>query len=70
MELPLDQKRTWVIALMIKCPMGTPLEDCPAAEVRGRPLDDITKRVGEMTDEEINRIIDHHKQCLCKREGL
>jgi hypothetical protein len=70
MELPLEQKRTWVIALMIKCPMGRPLEDCPVEEVRGLSLDNIMKVVGKMTDEEINRVIDHHQQCLYKREGL
>ncbi len=68
-DLPLEQKRTWVISLMIECPMGKSLEDCPAREVRGLPLAQIAKLVDGMSEEELSSIIDHHKRCLRERES-
>ena len=67
-EFPLDQRRSWVIALMIECPLGEALLGCPAASVRGLPLTEIVKRVEELSEEELNRIIRHHRQCLDARE--
>lgn len=67
-EFPLDQRRTWVIALMIECPLGEALDGCPAPGVRGLPLDEIVKLVGELSEEELDRIIGHHRQCLDTRE--
>jgi len=67
-EFPLEQRRTWVIALMIECPLGEALDGCPAAGVRGLPLAEVVELVGELREEDLNRIIRHHRQCLDTRE--
>ncbi len=67
-EFPLDQRRSWVIALMIECPLGEALLGCPATGVRGLPLAEVVKLVDELSEEELNRIIRHHRQCLDARE--
>lgn len=67
-EFPLEQRRTWVIALMIECPLGEALDGCPATGVRGLPLTEVVKLVGELSEDELNRILRHHRQCLDTRE--
>ncbi len=67
-ECPVEQRRTWLIALMIECPLGEALDDCPATGVRGRSLAEIVKIVGELGEEELDRILRHHQHCLDARE--
>jgi hypothetical protein len=54
---------------MIECPMGTPLENCPAVDGRGLPIPHIVNFVDDMSEEQLNRYIDHHRRCLREREG-
>ncbi len=68
-ELTDKHKKVWVKGLMIDCPMGIPLVDCPAKEVRDLPIPDRLKLVDEMDIDQLTGIITHHKQCLKKREG-
>ena len=67
-EFPLDQRRSWVIALMIECPLGEALLGCPGKGVRGLPLTEVVRLVDELSEEELNRIIRHHRRCLGERE--
>ena len=67
-DFPVEQRRTWVIALMIECPLGEALDGCPATGVRGLPLDEVVGLVDELSEEDLNRIIRHHRQCLDTRE--
>ncbi len=67
-DFPVEQRRTWVIALMIECPLGEALDGCPAAGVRGLPLDEVVELVDVLSEEDLNRIIRHHRQCLDARE--
>jgi len=63
-----EHKLTWVQGLLIDCPFGTPLADCPAAELRKLP---ITRRLSiaqGLSEPELDEIISHHKNCLFKRE--
>ena len=64
----LEERRNWVISLMIECPMGESLDGCPAKDVRGRPLGNIVELVGGMREDELNEIIAYHRDCLRKRE--
>jgi len=68
-QLNLEQKETWVKGLLIDCPMGQALDDCPARDLREIPL---RKRIGlvkGMDEVTIDQIIAHHRACLAKREG-
>jgi len=39
-ELTFEQKQTWVKGLLIDCPMGKPLDNCPAKDVRKSPIEE------------------------------
>jgi len=68
-ELTTEHKRTWVKGLLIACPMGTALDDCPARDLRAMEIEKRLITVDTMTPEQVEEVIVHHKQCLKKREG-
>ena len=68
-ELSIEHKRTWVKGLLIDCPMGTALDDCPARDLRKMSIEKRLITVDAMTPEQVEEVIVYHKQCLKKREG-
>lgn len=68
-ELTLEHKRIWVQGLLMECPMGRSLEDCPAKDLRSLSIDERLKLVFDMEDDQIEWIIAHHRECLRKRGG-
>ena len=68
--LDFEVKKVWVKGLVIHCPMGESVKDCPANKIRLLPISERLRLVDEMTEKSINEIIDHHYKCLAKREGL
>lgn len=68
-ELPIEQKRTWVKGLLIQCPMGAAMDDCPMRDLRSLPIARQLITVDTMKPEQVEEVIVHHKQCLKKREG-
>jgi hypothetical protein len=69
-NLDIEEKRIWVQGLLIECPMGTHLDDCPAKELRKIPLKERVNLVKEMTDDQIDQIINYHRACLIRRESF
>lgn len=69
MEYKLRDKRAWVKGVLVECPLGTPLESCPANKVRGLPLPELVRIVNEMPDEQLDVIIAYHENCLKQREA-
>jgi hypothetical protein len=67
-QLTLEQKMTWVQGLLIDCPFGTVLANCPAKALRSIPLGKRLGLVNEMDEAQIDSIIIHHKGCLAARE--
>ena len=62
--------RQWLFGLLIECPMGKPVENCPFNEYRKEPT---TKKISityEMPREKVMNLIIHHKKCLAKRESM
>lgn len=68
-ELTLEHKRIWVQGLLMECPMGRSLEDCPAKDLRSLSIDERLKLVFDMEDDQIEWIIAYHRECLRKRGG-
>jgi hypothetical protein len=66
--LDIEDKRIWVQGLLIDCPVGAPLDTCPAKDLRQMPLKDRLKLVVSMTEEQLDEIIAHHRACLAERE--
>lgn len=70
MLLDFERKLVWVTGLMIRCPMGTALPNCPLASVRELPVEDRIKLTDEMDEARLDEIIEYHEACLRVREGL
>ncbi len=68
MEYKLRDKRTWVKGILVDCPLGTPLEHCPANKIRDLPLPELVGVVNGLSDGQIDAIIAHHEDCLKQRE--
>lgn len=60
-------KRVWVKGLLVDCPVGRPLESCPASKIRGLPLPNLVSAVNRMSDRKIDAIIKYHENCARKR---
>ena len=69
MPLLLRDKIAWVKGLVMDCPFGEPQPDCPLNEIRLKPVIERFAIIDKMSDDAINSIIIHHKQCLERREG-
>lgn len=67
-QLNLEQKMTWVQGLLIGCPLGQTLDDCPARELRDIPLKERLGLVKNMDEVSIDQIIAHHRACLARQE--
>lgn len=68
-ELNFEQKKIWVKGLLIDCPIGISLENCPAKDVRSLPIDERLKLVDSMDESQLDQIISHHRSCLNEREN-
>jgi len=68
MEYKLRDKRAWVKGILVDCPLGTPLDSCPANEIRSLPVHELVKIVNGISNEQLDAIIAHHENCLKERE--
>ena len=63
MDFDSQEKRSWVKLLLVKCPLGLEIPNCPLKEIRMLPLGSRMALVNSMSDEEIGSIIEHHQNC-------
>jgi hypothetical protein len=68
-SIELENKRNYVIELLMGCPFGKPLDDCSSRDMRKLPIKEQMNELNRMTEEAVTEIITHHKNCLKKREG-
>lgn len=64
----LADKISSVFGLLIQCPMDDPLDNCPAKDLRELSTEEKFKIANNMSEEQLDDIISHHKQCLRERE--
>jgi hypothetical protein len=69
MEYELRDKRTWVKGILVDCPAGTPVEDCPARAMRSLTLPQLVSIVNGMSEKKLDAIMAHHQNCLREREA-
>ena len=62
--------RAWLKELLTHCPFRYALDSCPAKGIRELPLYDRSKVMNEMSDDEVESILDYHKVCRTEREKL
>jgi hypothetical protein len=65
-----EKKRKYIIELLMGCPFGSPLVDCPARDMRKFPIKEQMEILDDMSERDIDTIITYHKKCLRKRQGL
>ena len=63
-----SKKRIWLMELLIDCPLEYSLDTCPAKELREMKLSERLKIIDEMSDDEMQSILEYHKKCLAERE--
>ncbi len=63
-----EDKVVRILGLLIKCPLEEPLDDCPASKYRGLSFEEKFKLATTMKEEDLDKIIAHHQECLRLRE--
>lgn len=63
------EKRTLAHGLAFACPMPPQLPTCSFREIRKLPEEERFDVVNNMTEQQINVLIDTHKKCLRRREA-
>lgn len=65
--MELSDKKIWVYGLLIACPEGNPLHDCPLEKYRKGSDKDRLTILENFTEEEVEEIIKLHNHCLLSR---
>lgn len=65
----LEYEQLWLKILMIRCPVGRALADCPVHDFRGMSRLRAAEAVQAMAEEEVSALIDHHKTCFLLRQA-
>jgi len=68
-NLTLDGKMAWVLGLVVECPLQDPLENCPAKKLRNLPFKECAALISDMEENQLDKIISFHRQCLYERES-
>ena len=66
--MDLNDARSHVVALLIKCPYDPNVIDCPLNDMRGKSLQDNMEIARRLTGEEVQHILAEHKECLFRKE--
>ncbi len=64
-----NQKKLWAWGILVSCPYGEPMDDCPAKELRKLSLEDRFFALENLSESVIDKLIDHHNICLASRES-
>ena len=66
MDVP--AKRAYVMGLLIACPYKSSLSTCALYDIRSKPVKERMAWARQLTDEQIQDVIDIHKECFIRRE--
>jgi len=67
MNVKLMNNRIWVKGILVECPLGKSLTNCPANILRNLPLEELIKTVNNMSEEHLEMMIEYHKDCMAER---
>lgn len=68
-EQAIVPERSVIEGLLIGCPMGRELDDCPMRERRVMSPENRRIEVGMLSPDELEDVIVHHTQCMKKRRS-
>jgi len=57
-----------LLGLLIKCPLGVPKDDCPLNKYRHLSVQEKCNLAINMSEEDADKIIVHHRECLFSKE--
>ena len=66
--MDLNDARSHVVGLLIKCPYDQNSTGCLLNDMRGKSLQDNMEIARRLTGEEVQHILDVHKKCLSQKE--
>jgi hypothetical protein len=66
--LTFEKKKALVVGLLFDCPFCKALDNCPAKEARKLPVSERIDIAKGMDENQLDQIIDHHRDCLRRRE--
>jgi hypothetical protein len=59
--------RIWLKGLVVECPMGKPVADCPLNGLRSLPIPQLNKTVNELSEKTLKNFVDTHRTCYNHR---
>ena len=62
--------RYYIKGLLVDCPYEPNPPDCELHEIRKKPLKERLEWARQLTDEQVQQIIDIHRKCLAQKEGI
>lgn len=66
--MDLNDARSHVVGLLIRCPYDQNSIGCLLNDMRTKSLEDNIETAKRLTDEEVQHILDVHKKCLFQKE--
>ena len=69
MNYDFKTERRLILGLLRNCPLKIALSNCPAKEIRKLSLIEKFKMVGNMSKQELDRILEHHEKCSKERKN-
>ncbi len=67
-EMKEFDSKTWVLGLLVSCPLGEPHSDCPLNYIRNKSYGDKLEFIDQLSDEKQEAILMYHEMCLSVRE--
>ena len=64
----MENKRIWIKGLVMQCPHGIPMNDCPLNGLRSIPSREANKVVNEMGDYLVHAYLRSHRRCTNHRQ--
>jgi len=65
----IDKNKAVLSDVLLGCPMGRALDNCPARELRAIPIERRMIAIDTMGPDRIEEIVVYHAKCLEEREG-
>jgi hypothetical protein len=64
----LEEKRIWLFGVVNGCPLNSPCKNCPFEVMRIEPLTERWRYLCDLTDNEVEDLVNYHVRCLFERE--
>ena len=63
----IQNKRIWIKGLVMECPHGTPVMDCPLNGLRNLPIHEANSVINGLSDKQANDYMETHRTCYNHR---